>query len=66
VKAVVELAPGKTVSEKDIIALCRGRLGGVKTPKTVDIVDELPRSVRGKVLKRVLRDPYWKGQKRKV
>jgi acyl-CoA synthetase (AMP-forming)/AMP-acid ligase II len=66
VKAVVELAPGKMVSEKEIIAFCRARLGSVKTPKTVDFVDELPRSARGKVLKRVLRDEYWKGQKRKI
>ncbi len=66
VKAVVELAPGRTVSETEIIALCRARLGGVKTPKTVDFVNELPRNARGKVLKRVLRDGYWKGQKRKI
>jgi acyl-CoA synthetase (AMP-forming)/AMP-acid ligase II len=66
VKAVVELVPGKTVSEKEIIALVKQRLGSVKTPKTVDFTNELPRSSRGKVLKRVLRDSYWQGKKRKI
>jgi acyl-CoA synthetase (AMP-forming)/AMP-acid ligase II len=66
VKAVVELSPGKTVSDKEIIVLCKERLGSVKAPKSVDFVDELPRSPRGKVLKRELRDRYWKGLKRKI
>ena len=66
VKAVVELTPGKSVSAEEVIALCRKRLGGVKTPKTVDFVTELPRSARGKVLKRVLRDEHWKGRARLV
>jgi acyl-CoA synthetase (AMP-forming)/AMP-acid ligase II len=66
VKAVVELSPGKTVTAGEIIALCKQRLGSVKAPKSVDFIDELPRSPRGKVLKRELRDRYWKGLKRKI
>ncbi len=66
VKAVVETVPGRTVTDKEIIALCKERLGGVKAPKGVDFIEELPRSPRGKVLKRVLRDRYWKGQKRRI
>lgn len=66
VKAVVEPSPGRVLRPEDIIARCRERLGGVKTPKTVDFVAELPRSARGKVLKRVLRDAYWKGEARKI
>jgi acyl-CoA synthetase (AMP-forming)/AMP-acid ligase II len=66
VKAVVERSPGKTVTAGEIIALCKQRLGSVKAPKSVDFVDELPRSFRGKVLKRELRDKYWKKQKRKI
>ncbi len=66
VKAVVELSPGKSVTEGEIMSLCKERLGSVKAPKTVDFMDALPRSPRGKVLKRELRDRYWKGQKRKI
>jgi acyl-CoA synthetase (AMP-forming)/AMP-acid ligase II len=66
VKAVVQLFPGKSVSVEEIIALCKQRIGSVKAPKSVDFVDDLPRNIRGKVLKRELRERYWKGQKRKI
>ena len=66
VKAVVELSPGKKVSEDEIIALCKSRLGSVKTPKSVDFTIRLPRSANGKVQKRDLRDKYWQGQARQI
>jgi fatty-acyl-CoA synthase len=59
VKAVVELAPGKTVSEAELIDLCKQSLGGVMAPKSIDFIDQLPRSAVGKVLKRELRERYW-------
>lgn len=65
VSAVVELRPGAEATEDELIAWCRTRLSGVKTPKSV-IVDRLPRSSVGKVLKRQLRDRYWQGRDRKV
>ncbi len=66
VKAVVELSPGKTATEDEVIALCKERLGSVRAPKSVEFIDNLPRSPQGKVLKRELRDRYWKGQRRKI
>jgi len=66
VKAVVQLVPGKSVSTEEIIALCKKRIGSVKAPKSVDFVKNLPRNIRGKVLKRELRERYWKGQKRRI
>jgi acyl-CoA synthetase (AMP-forming)/AMP-acid ligase II len=66
VKAVVELNPGMQVSDQEIIALCKTRLGSVKTPKSVDFIDKLPRSPVGKVQKRQVRDQYWKGTSRQV
>jgi acyl-CoA synthetase (AMP-forming)/AMP-acid ligase II len=59
VKAVVEVRDGASVSEDTLIAHCRGRLGGVKTPKSVDFVETLPRNAIGKVLKREVRGRYW-------
>ncbi len=66
VKAVVECKPGQSVAEQELLALCKERLGSVKTPKSVDFVEELPRSAAGKVLKRDLRDRYWEGRERNV
>ena len=66
VKAVVELKPGHAVSEGELIRFCKEQLGGVKAPKSVDIVHTLPRSTVGKILKRELRAPYWAGRERQV
>lgn len=65
VTAVVELAPDGDVDADTLKTLCRERLSGVKTPKSV-VFDTLPRSANGKVLKRELRDRYWEGHDRKV
>ena len=54
------------VSDDELIALVKDKLGGVKAPKTVDIMEDLPRSAVGKVLKTELRKPYWEDQGRNV
>jgi fatty-acyl-CoA synthase/long-chain acyl-CoA synthetase len=66
VKAVVQLAPGANVTEAELIAFCSGRLAGYKKPRSVDLVDELPRDAAGKLLKRKLRDNYWAGAGRTI
>jgi acyl-CoA synthetase (AMP-forming)/AMP-acid ligase II len=66
VKAVVVLRTGCDVGADELLLWCRPRLGGVKTPKSVDFLVDLPRSARGKILRRVLREPYWAGRERKV
>jgi acyl-CoA synthetase (AMP-forming)/AMP-acid ligase II len=66
VKAVIELKPGKSASEDDILSLCREKLGGMKTPKSVEFIDTLPRSPVGKVLKKDLRARYWEGRARAI
>ncbi|GAA0259027.1 AMP-binding protein [Cryptosporangium japonicum] len=57
---------GSPVTAEDVIAFCRTRLAGYKTPKRVEFVDELPRTATGKLQKFKLREPYWKGQSRQV
>ncbi|MBX7219282.1 MAG: long-chain-fatty-acid--CoA ligase [Blastocatellia bacterium] len=59
VKAVVVLKSGMTVTETELIAFCEGKIAGFKKPKSVDLVERLPRNPTGKVLRRVLREPYW-------
>ena len=66
VKAVVVLRPGAEADEANLIAYARQSLAGYKCPKTVDFADLLPRNATGKLLKRVLREPYWGGQARAV
>ena len=66
VTAVVQLRPGRTLTAEEVVARCKERVGSVRAPKSVVFVDELPRSARGKVLKRVLRDAYWEGLARKI
>ncbi len=66
VKAVVVLRAGEDATAEDIIAFCRGRLGGYKRPRSVDFLPALPRNPSGKVLKRELREPFWQGHGRRV
>jgi long-chain acyl-CoA synthetase len=61
VKAVVQLRPGTTPSDEladAIIAYVRDRIAHYKAPRTVDFVDELPRTATGKLVKRTLKDRY--------
>lgn len=58
VKGVVQLAPGARVDERELIEFCKTALGGVKAPKSIAFVEELPRSAVGKILKRELRLHY--------
>jgi acyl-CoA synthetase (AMP-forming)/AMP-acid ligase II len=66
VKAVVVKKPGTEVTEAELIAFARSRIGGYKLPKSVDFVASLPRNPSGKLLKRELRKPYWEGRERQV
>ncbi len=66
VKAIVVMREGKQVTADDLIGHCAGRLAGYKKPRSVEFVAELPKNPSGKVLKRVLREPYWKGVDRRV
>ncbi len=56
VKAFVSLRDGATTDEADIIAFCRERLAAYKYPRTVQFLDDIPKTTTGKVLRRTLRD----------
>lgn len=64
VKAIVE--PRAAVTEPEIIAFCREHLAHYKCPRSVDLVEALPRDDNGKVRKRELREKYWAGRARKI
>jgi acyl-CoA synthetase (AMP-forming)/AMP-acid ligase II len=61
-KAVVVLRPGAEVDPHELIQFTRSAVGAVKKVTSVDIVDELPKSGVGKVLRRVVRERYWSGR----
>lgn len=65
-KAAVVLRPGRAASEAELLAHCRERVGGVKKPTSIDFVAALPRTSTGKVLRHVLREPYWAGRGSRV
>lgn len=48
-------------AETDLLAACRDRLAPHKVPKAIRFIDEIPRNVAGKVLKRDLRDRWGEG-----
>ncbi len=69
VKAAIQLVEGFSADEglaTELKAYCRERLAGFKVPKSIDFETELPRHPTGKLLKRILRDKYWKEQERKI
>lgn len=66
VKAVVERRPGASVSEAELIAFCSEQLADYKKPRSIDFVESLPRNPAGKLLKTLIREPYWKDVGRRI
>jgi len=69
VKAIIECSEsfvGDDDFTREILLLCNNKLAGYKRPKSIDFVDELPRTGTGKILKRMLREPYWADHERNI
>jgi len=66
VHAIVVLKEGASLTADELIAFCKEHIAGYKAPKSVEFVDSLPKNPAGKILKRELREKYWKGLYRKV
>jgi acyl-CoA synthetase (AMP-forming)/AMP-acid ligase II len=66
VKAVIVAKPGEAPSADAVIAWARARIAAYKAPKSVEIIDALPRNASGKVLRRELRAQYWQGRDRAI
>jgi long-chain acyl-CoA synthetase len=54
VKAYVVLKPGETATEDEILEYCRENLAYYKVPKFIEFRDDLPKTMVGKILRRVL------------
>ena len=66
VKAIVVRRSGADPTAEALIDYARQRLARYKCPTSVDFRDALPRNPSGKLLKRQLREPYWKGHERRI
>jgi fatty-acyl-CoA synthase/long-chain acyl-CoA synthetase len=66
VHAVVVVQPGETLGQEDVVAFAREHLAGYKVPRSVSFAEEIPRTGSGKILKRLLREPFWAGRSRRV
>lgn len=67
VHAIVVLKDGMSVTADELIAHCRGLIGGYKCPRSVEFRSEaLPVTPVGKIRKNVLRDAHWQGRTRKI
>jgi acyl-CoA synthetase (AMP-forming)/AMP-acid ligase II len=66
IKALVVVAAESQVTEEEIIAYCKERLAGFKTPTSVEFRESIPRTATGKIQKFKLRQEYWQGRERQV
>jgi len=66
VKAIVVLRAGSSASADELVEFSRARLAGYKRPRSIEFMAELPRNPSGKILKKDLREPFWKGHTRRV
>ncbi len=66
IKAFVVLRSGHSATEEELISFCKERLASYKKPKSVKFVDSLPKSPVGKVVRRILKEPYWTGKDRQI
>ncbi len=66
VHAVVVLKPGAQASAEALMAHCKTLIAGYKCPRSVEFREALPLSGAGKILKTMLRLPFWEGRERQV
>ena len=66
VKAVCVPKPGMQIDVESVMAWARERIAGFKVPRSVDVIEALPRNASGKILRKDLRAPYWAGYDRQV
>jgi acyl-CoA synthetase (AMP-forming)/AMP-acid ligase II len=66
VHAAVQLRSGMSASERDVIDFCRAHLADYKAPRGVSFHTDFPRDTAGKLVKRLLREPYWAGRATRV
>jgi long-chain acyl-CoA synthetase len=65
-KVIVVLGNEMSATGEEILNFCRDQIARYKCPTSVDFIDELPRGATGKVLKKELRAPFWRGREKSI
>jgi acyl-CoA synthetase (AMP-forming)/AMP-acid ligase II len=60
------VAKGEEPDKEALSAFCREQLASYKIPRQFKFLESIPRNASGKILKKILREPYWKGRERRV
>lgn len=66
VKAIVVCRSDDSLTEAEVIAHCKAKLGSVKSPKSVEFWTEIPKTPAGKLDRKAMRKPYWTTADREV
>ncbi len=66
VHAAIQVRPGDRLTAVEAVAFARGRMAGYKVPREVSFHVDFPRDTAGKLIKRILREPYWAGRSSRV
>lgn len=64
--AAVQPRAGQTLTAPEVVDFARERLAGYKAPREVTFHTDFPRDAAGKLVKRVLREPYWASRSSRV
>jgi long-chain acyl-CoA synthetase len=62
VYAVIQAKPGESMDLEELRGFIESRVARYKRPRQYELREELPRTDAGKLLKRVLRDEFWRGR----
>jgi fatty-acyl-CoA synthase len=66
VKAIVVLHTGKSATEEELIHFVKDHKASLYAPKSVEFWDAIPLTNLGKLDKKKIREPYWRGRERQI
>lgn len=64
--AAVQLQPGAKITQAEVTAFLRAHVASYEIPREIQFYGELPREDSGKIFKRKLREPFWRGHDRQI
>lgn len=64
--AFIVTTPEGNITSEELVEFCRDKIAGYKIPRKLELIDELPRNPSGKILKKILREPFWAGDSRGI
>jgi acyl-CoA synthetase (AMP-forming)/AMP-acid ligase II len=66
VHAAIQTRPGQTLTGEEVRDFARRHMAGYKLPRDITFHQDFPRDGAGKLVKRLLRDPYWAGRASRI